>query len=99
MLFVWRALDIKMSTHNIHELTKPSMPLFLWSSMIQLLMDKYGKYAVLSFYSGSPIRAEVETDDSFEKAWARMEAEGYSYGEDALGQVHLGWHLARGTLR
>lgn len=34
---------------------------------------------------------------TFEEAWARMEALGYQYGEDALEQVRLGWDLRETT--
>lgn len=32
--------------------------------------------------------------ETFEEAWARMEAEGYIYGDDALEQVRFGWEMA-----
>lgn len=38
-------------------------------------------------------------DDSFEKAWKRMESKGYQYGADALEHVRLGWRLARGEIK
>lgn len=38
-------------------------------------------------------------DDSFEKAWKRMEHKGYQYGADALENVRLGWRLARGEIK
>jgi hypothetical protein len=38
-------------------------------------------------------------DDSFERAWKRMERKGYKYGADALEQVRLGWRLARGEIK
>lgn len=37
------------------------------------------------------------TLSTFEQVWARKEAEGYQYGEDALQQVRFGFELARGT--
>lgn len=33
--------------------------------------------------------------ETFEQAWARMEKQGYQYGEEALEQVRFGWELAR----
>jgi len=35
--------------------------------------------------------------ETFEQAWARMEAEGYQYGGDALENVRFGFELARGS--
>lgn len=31
--------------------------------------------------------------ETFEQAWARMAAQGYQYGEEALEHVKLGWKL------
>lgn len=30
---------------------------------------------------------------TFEEAWAKMEAKGYRYGQDAIEQVRFGWEL------
>lgn len=39
-------------------------------------------------------RLRAPIAESFEEAWAAMEAQGYRYGEDALEQVRFGWELA-----
>jgi hypothetical protein len=35
---------------------------------------------------------------TFEEAWAKQAAAGYSYGEDALERVHFGWEIATAVL-
>lgn len=40
-------------------------------------------------------QAQQILEDTFEKAWAEKEREGYQYGQDALEQVSFGWELAR----
>ena len=42
--------------------------------------------------------AAAEPITTFAEAWAKMEARGYRYGEDALENVRMGWDLAMGML-
>ena len=43
-------------------------------------------------------RRNIGSAASFAEAWSRMEAKGYRYGGDALGNVQLGWELRDGTV-
>lgn len=38
---------------------------------------------------------QAYSSETFEQAWARMEAEGYQYGRAEQAQVRLGWNLAK----
>lgn len=47
---------------------------------------------------GERLAAVLAEPPRFDEAWARKEAEGYSYGQDALEQVRLGWEMAVAAL-